>query len=76
LRARLAKRIWRDLQDENGQRILQNIRVLRERFEPEGGGEGEGCAPSPRRWLMLSGDRGGACNPPNRKASSVLRPFG
>jgi site-specific DNA recombinase len=33
--ARLAKRIWRDIQDEDGQRILQNIRVLRERFEPE-----------------------------------------
>ena len=29
------KRIWRSVQDEDGQRILQNIRVLRERFEPE-----------------------------------------
>jgi hypothetical protein len=33
--ARLAVKIWRDLRDEDGQRILQNIRLLRERFEPE-----------------------------------------
>jgi hypothetical protein len=33
--ARLAKKIWRDVQDEDGQHILKNIRVLRERFEPE-----------------------------------------
>ncbi len=33
--ARMAKRIWLSVQDEDGQRILQNIRVLRERFEPE-----------------------------------------
>jgi DNA invertase Pin-like site-specific DNA recombinase len=33
--ARLAKRIWLSVQDEDGQRILQNIRVLRDRFEPE-----------------------------------------
>lgn len=33
--AKLAKRIWRNVQDEDGQRILQNIRVLRLRFEPE-----------------------------------------
>jgi hypothetical protein len=33
--ARLAKRIWLSVLDEDGQRILQNIRALRERFEPE-----------------------------------------
>ncbi len=33
--ARLVKRIWRSVQDEDGQRILQNIKALRERFEPE-----------------------------------------
>jgi hypothetical protein len=31
----LAKEILSALQDEDGQRIIQNIRVLRERFEPE-----------------------------------------
>jgi hypothetical protein len=33
--ARLAKTIWNSVQDEDGQHILQNIRGLRERFEPE-----------------------------------------
>jgi hypothetical protein len=28
--ARLATKIWRDMQDEDGQHILQNIRVLRQ----------------------------------------------
>jgi hypothetical protein len=32
---RMAKGIWHQMQDEDGQRTLQNIRVLRERFEPE-----------------------------------------
>lgn len=31
----MAKRIWLSVQDEDGQRILQNIRVLRQCFEPE-----------------------------------------
>jgi hypothetical protein len=31
----LALNVWCDLQNDDGQRILQNIRVLRERFEPE-----------------------------------------
>jgi site-specific DNA recombinase len=33
--AKLSKRILSALLDEDGQRILKNIRVLRERFEPE-----------------------------------------
>ena len=33
--ARLAKRILSALQDDDGQRMLNNIIILRERFEPE-----------------------------------------
>jgi len=33
--AKLASKIWRELHNEDGQRILHNIRLLRERFEPE-----------------------------------------
>jgi site-specific DNA recombinase len=33
--ARLAKRIWRHAQTEEGQLVLHNIKTLRKRFEPE-----------------------------------------
>jgi hypothetical protein len=46
--ARLALKVWRSVQDEDGQRILQNIRVLRQRFEPDVVAKEE-AAKKPRR---------------------------
>jgi hypothetical protein len=47
--ARLALKVWRDLQNDDGQRILQNIRVLRERFEPEVAAKEKASRPRPAK---------------------------
>jgi hypothetical protein len=46
--SRLAKRILSALRDDDGQRILKNIRVLRERFEPEVVAKERAARPRPR----------------------------
>ena len=51
--ARLAKKIWDDTRDEEGQRILHNIKLLRQHFEPDAVAKEE--APRSRRAVVVQG---------------------